>query len=700
MPGELEVRHFESRRGPYYMVKHIARRAYIRLTPEDYFVFRQIDGHRSVQELALGFFSEYKALAFERVAGLVSQLRADGFLTDPPRDAYAWLAHQYRRGRPRVWLTDLVRSLLYHEFPLGDVDRGVGRFYRAVGWVFFTRPVLVLLTALGLVGLLLFVAEAGSGRYYLSRAGSSSLLAVLALLPLELVVAAVHEMAHALAAKHFGREVPRGGFLVRLAWPSWFVDLSDTWMAPQRARVGAAAAGVFSGAVLAGLCASILSLVGDDSLVSSLLFQAAFIGYFHTLIHLIPVIELDGYVILVDLLGIPALRAKSFAFLRRDLVRKLARREHLDHEERIFATYGLLAIAYTALSVSWALWFWNHQLELLVDDLLSRGGVLPTLVLALVVLVLGGPLLVVLADVLADGVGRALAVARRGWGHVVDWRVRERLDLLAHLPFLQQAGPVALRRVAERLHEHAFGAGRIVVREGDRGDCFYLIQDGRAEVLQADGDRTVQVALLGPGDYFGEIALLRNVPRTATVRAVEDLGLLSLGRDDFERLLAPQMGLFDAARARLEWREKVRAIPAFAGLGPSELDLVLAKLVEHHFERGEVLMRQGDPGDRFYVIVGGRVEVLVAGAAADPAGPGERVATLGEGQYVGEIALLLDVPRTATVRALEPVHALSLTRREFRDLLGGYLKLGGTLERTGRRRLAATRSHLAIRPSA
>ena len=179
------------------------------------------------------------------------------------------------------------------------------------------------------------------------------------------------------------------------------------------------------------------------------------------------------------------------------------------------------------------------------------------------------------------------------------------------------------------------------------------------------------------------------------MRALDDLALYSLGCDDFERLLAPQMGIFDAARARLEWRERVRAIPAFSALGPAELDLVLAKLEEHRFAPGELLMRQGEVGDRFYVIVSGRVEVLVATPGSAEGTLGERVAMLGEGQYVGEIALLLDVPRTATVRALEPVHALSVGRQEFRDLLGRYLNLGGSFEETGRERLTQLRSHLA-----
>src|SRR4051794_10006126 len=79
-PGELEVAHFESRGGPYYIVKHRERQSYARLAPEDYFILGRIDGKRAIQEIVLDYFLEFGTFAFERVAGVISQLRANGFL--------------------------------------------------------------------------------------------------------------------------------------------------------------------------------------------------------------------------------------------------------------------------------------------------------------------------------------------------------------------------------------------------------------------------------------------------------------------------------------------------------------------------------------------------------------------------------------------------------------------------------------------
>ena len=112
-----------------------------------------------------------------------------------------------------------------------------------------------------------------------------------------------------------------------------------------------------------------------------------------------------------------------------------------------------------------------------------------------------------------------------------------RLDLLRGVRFLALLPPPALELLASRAVEVHVPAGEDVVREGDRGDSFYVIDSGEVEIA---GGRH------GRGAYFGEIALLRDVPRTATVHAVTKLDLLVLERDDF---LAAVTGYAPSAEA-------------------------------------------------------------------------------------------------------------------------------------------------------
>jgi MFS family permease len=104
-----------------------------------------------------------------------------------------------------------------------------------------------------------------------------------------------------------------------------------------------------------------------------------------------------------------------------------------------------------------------------------------------------------------------------------------RLELLGAIPMFAVLRPARLEGIAARLEDVHFPAGREIIRQGDSGDLFFIIDSGTVEVLE--GGHHVSTA--GPGEYFGEIALIRDIPRTATVIARSDVELLSLEREDF-----------------------------------------------------------------------------------------------------------------------------------------------------------------------
>ena len=176
-------------------------------------------------------------------------------------------------------------------------------------------------------------------------------------------------------------------------------------------------------------------------------------------------------------------------------------------------------------------------------------------------------------------------------------------------------------------------AGDEVVRQGERGERFYLIARGAFEV-QVDGTPQVR---LGRGDYFGERALLHRAPRQATVIALEPGRLFVLDQSDFDNLLASDLAVRERLEQALAYREDVADMPLFRGLSPGEVDLLLAKFVPVSVAAGEVIIREGESGERFYVVQSGSVEVDRQDQV---------LARLGPGEAFGEIALLLDVPRT------------------------------------------------------
>jgi predicted MFS family arabinose efflux permease len=123
----------------------------------------------------------------------------------------------------------------------------------------------------------------------------------------------------------------------------------------------------------------------------------------------------------------------------------------------------------------------------------------------------------------------AIAYVRRARRLDASLRPPPGTDLLAALPMFSPLAPASLEFLARRLVPTSVPAGTAIVREGEASDRFYLVVRGRVEVTQ--GGRPLRIE--GPGEFFGEIGLLRNVPRTATVTAVDDTELVSLVREDF-----------------------------------------------------------------------------------------------------------------------------------------------------------------------
>jgi ATP-binding cassette subfamily B protein len=127
---------------------------------------------------------------------------------------------------------------------------------------------------------------------------------------------------------------------------------------------------------------------------------------------------------------------------------------------------------------------------------------------------------------------------------------------LRSVPLFSQLDDEALTRIAGLLHAEQAGTGREVVHIGDPADRFYLIVSGELEVVVPDvagGEQ--RLATLSAGDYFGEMGLLRDVPRNATVRATTGAHLLSLSRDSLGGLVAAMPLLRTNLEAAMDARD-------------------------------------------------------------------------------------------------------------------------------------------------
>ncbi|XP_046631570.1 cAMP-dependent protein kinase type I regulatory subunit-like isoform X1 [Daphnia pulicaria] len=206
-------------------------------------------------------------------------------------------------------------------------------------------------------------------------------------------------------------------------------------------------------------------------------------------------------------------------------------------------------------------------------------------------------------------------------------------------------------------------SGEVIIQQNDEGDNFYVIDQGEVEVF-VDGN---MVTVIGEGGSFGELALIYGTPRAATVKAKTDVKLWGLDRDSYRRIL-----MISTINKRKMYEEFLSKVSILESLEKWERFTVADALEPCSFEDGETIVRQGEPGDDFYIIVEGRAVVMQqrSGGGLAEAEPAVEVGHLGPSDYFGEIALLLDRPRAATVIAKGPLKCVKLDRARFERVLG------------------------------
>jgi len=234
------------------------------------------------------------------------------------------------------------------------------------------------------------------------------------------------------------------------------------------------------------------------------------------------------------------------------------------------------------------------------------------------------------------------------------------------IPFLSGLTADELETLAAKLRHETYSAGGAVIRQGDTGDRFCFIQQGPCVVeIEETSGLVHEAAHLGPGDFFGEVALLEEVPRTASVRATGPVEVLSLDRTSFLTLLEEVGASPDAVLAQIRNAAFVRHHRFFHTVPATRLGELLGRLKERRLEANEVVIKQGDGGRSLYII---REGTCVVDHEEDD-GTTQEVARLGTGDHFGEIALLGDGVRTATVRAGDDAVVLEVPQDLFQDVL-------------------------------
>ncbi len=311
----------------------------LRMGEDEAAIVQMLDGESSLPELMAEAEHRYGDAGVTRLAGLLATLGERGLLEGV--DGPAAHAREGRLGR-------LTR-------PREKTFPGAGalfeRLYRRGGWVFFTRTGLVILGLIALAGLAAFTAlivgRGGTPFVVANRIGLGGVVFLIG----RFLVVAIHELAHGLAMASFGRRVPRAGLKVIVGIPFAFVDTTAAWFEPRRRRIAISAAGPASDLVVGGIMA-LVALSLDAGNLRDIVYQVALAAYVGAFYNLNPMLDRDGYHMLVDYLGEPGLRRRA----RERMARRLAGQQPAAADSgRAIAVYGVASLVWMVLAAGFVI---------------------------------------------------------------------------------------------------------------------------------------------------------------------------------------------------------------------------------------------------------------------------------------------------------------------------------------------------------
>jgi len=224
--------------------------------------------------------------------------------------------------------------------------------------------------------------------------------------------------------------------------------------------------------------------------------------------------------------------------------------------------------------------------------------------------------------------------------------------------------PRELKSVVDAMEEVVCKKGDEIIKQGDPGAVLFIIEKGDYDCFKVfkKGDNAVKVKEYFPGDSFGELALLYNAPRAATIIAKEDGILWSLDRETFNNIVKEA-----ASKKREKYEAFLKSVDILKQIEPYELSQICDALKSKHVAAGQYIIRQDDTGDDFYILEEG---VAFATKVLNPGHEPERVYDYRRGGYFGELALIKNEPRAANVIAETDCTLITLDRKSFKRLLG------------------------------
>jgi CRP-like cAMP-binding protein len=288
-------------------------------------------------------------------------------------------------------------------------------------------------------------------------------------------------------------------------------------------------------------------------------------------------------------------------------------------------------------------------------------------------------------EALAEGAGRAAANLDK---------ITEYPQKLHRLPLLSDLPAPTFIKLCEAMTAIRLPHGAKVIREGEMGRSFFLLALGTVRVFKSDSQgRQTDLANLGEGALFGEMAIIHASPRTASVEVVDEADLLEIDGGGLATMasdLQPVAAALDRFTRERLLNNLIATSPLFSPFSKKQRLDLLRRFTGHEVQPDTIIVNEGDEGRGLYVVLSGEVEVT-----KDQQGEQVLLATLKAGDIFGEISLIKGFPATATVRTVRRSTILFLDRVYFARLVQALPEIHDFFDNLSEERLHDTRVVLA-----
>ncbi|KAF7224158.1 cAMP-dependent protein kinase type II-beta regulatory subunit-like [Nothobranchius furzeri] len=227
--------------------------------------------------------------------------------------------------------------------------------------------------------------------------------------------------------------------------------------------------------------------------------------------------------------------------------------------------------------------------------------------------------------------------------------------------------PEQMSQVLDAMFEKFCTEGEHIIDQDDDGDNFYVIESGTFNIFVKVDNAEKLVGCYDNRGSFGELALMYNTPRAATIIATSPGALWCLDRLTFRRIIVK-----NNAKKRKMYEAFIETLPLLTSLEVSERMKVVDVLTTRVYNDSQQIIAQGDLADCFYIVESGQVRITMKRSRTKTDQEEEEVdiATCTRGQYFGELALVTNKPRAASAYAVGSVKCLVMDVKAFERLLG------------------------------